>query len=46
MTVTIYAFATIGFAVSVRWVVIGVRQFWKDLHSKPTPWLGLPWGPG
>lgn len=46
MMLTIYAFAIIGAIVSIRWIVIGVRQFWTDIRSKPGFWLGLPWGPG
>ena len=46
MTTLLYAFAGIG-AITVTVIVVkGIRQFRKDLKSKPTPWLGLPWGPG
>jgi len=40
----IYVLAFIGACTVARWAVTAIRQIRKDLRSKPTPWLGLPWG--
>ena len=42
----IYALALIGSITVAVLAVLGLRKFWKDLRSKGSPWLGLPWGPG
>jgi hypothetical protein len=46
MALLTFIFAAIGAVTITVFVVKGIRQFRKDLKSKPTPWLGLPWGPG
>lgn len=45
-TIIIYAFALVGAVASARWATTRAQQIRKDWRSKPTPWLGLPWGPG
>jgi len=40
----IYVLAFIGACTVARWVGTAIRTLHSDLHSKPTPWLGLPWG--
>jgi len=42
----IYALAALGAYRVVRRAVIVAVTLWGDIRSKPTPWLGLPWGPG
>jgi len=42
----IYALATLGAYRVIRRTGIVIATLWEDIHSKPTPWLGLPWGPG
>jgi hypothetical protein len=45
MQLMINAFAVIGAITVMRFVIREGRWWWKNRNSKPTPWLGLPWGP-
>jgi hypothetical protein len=42
----IYVLAAIGAVSVARHAYRIVRLVRRDLKSKPTPWLGLPWGLG
>jgi hypothetical protein len=44
MTYLIYGLAFVGACTVARWTGAAIRTLHSDLHSKPTPWLGLPWG--
>jgi len=40
----IYVLAFIGACTVARWAGAAILTLHSDLRSKPTPWLGLPWG--
>jgi hypothetical protein len=44
MNYLIYGLVLIGACTVVRWAGTAIRTLHNDLRSKPTPWLGLPWG--
>jgi hypothetical protein len=44
MIYLVYALAALGAYGVIRRTVIVVYSIRKDLRSRPTPWLGLPWG--
>ena len=46
MTTIVYALALIGVLKVAVLAVREIRYQWRNRNSKPTRWLGLPWGPG